>query len=135
MIFKMMYKNPGGKPRQGLSQWGGEDTSHALVESWTSSALNALCIYIYMYTEYPMVFGSSIRSAEVIRPKKSQGEAHMLGPKIPRRSQQRQASAKNSKAKRTFTSTNNDMLRPKAATTSKRTKKRKSGEAENFKPT
>ena len=33
-----------------------------------------------------MVFGSSIRSAEVIRPKKSQGEAHMLGPKIPRRS-------------------------------------------------
>ena len=82
-----------------------------------------------------MVFGSSIRSAEVIRPKKSQGEAHMLGPKIPRRSQQRQVSAKNSKAKRTFTSTNNDMLRPKAATTSKRTKKRKTGEAENFKPT
>ena len=81
-----------------------------------------------------MVFGSSIRSAEVIRPKKSQGEAHMLGPKIPRRSQQRQASAKNSKAKRTFTSTNNDMLRPKAATTSNRTKKKQAKQKTSSQP-
>jgi hypothetical protein len=79
---------------------GGEDTSHALVESWTSSALNALCIYIYIYIQSIQWFLAQASAARKLfgqkNPKakrtclgqKFQGEANSdkLRPKIPRRS-------------------------------------------------
>ena len=69
-----------------------------------------------------MVFGPSICSAEV--PASIARKFQGFGQKLQRRSaihfnqQTTCFGKKKSKAKRTFTSTNNDLLRPKAATTS-----------------